>query len=134
METIRTEYQGDLRTEAIHVLSQQKLITDAPLDNNGKGQAFSPTDLVAASLTSCMLTLMDMTANVHGFSLGYVSAKTTKVMASAPRRISQIIIEFDLSATVYTEKQRKILKTAADNCPVFKSIHPDIKVEATYNY
>jgi putative redox protein len=134
METIRTEYQGEYRTEATHILSQQKLITDAPLDNNGKGQAFSPTDLVATALTSCMLTLMDMTANTHGFSLGYVSAKTTKVMASAPRRISQIIIVFDLSAAVYTERQKKILKTAADNCPVFKSIHPDIEVQATYIY
>ncbi len=134
METIRTTYLGDYRTEATHVLSGQKLITDAPIDNNGKGEAFSPTDLVATALTSCMLTLMDMTANSLGFSLGKVLCKTTKVMDSDPRRISQIIIDFDLSEKEYTDREIKILETAAKNCPVNKSIHPDIKVDLSFNY
>ncbi len=134
METVRTTYKGEYRTEATHVLSSQKIITDAPLDNQGKGEAFSPTDLVAAALTSCMLTLMDITANANGFSLGKVDAKTTKVMASAPRRVAEIIIVFDLSAKTYTDKQKEILERAAHNCPVAKSIHPDIKLDVTFNY
>lgn len=134
METIRTNYIGGYRTQATHMLSSEKLITDAPIDNNGKGEAFSPTDLVATALCSCMLTLMDMTANSHGFSLAHVSAKTTKIMASSPRRISEIKIEFDLSAAPYSEKERRILEVAAKNCPVNKSIHPDIKVDLTFNY
>lgn len=134
METVRTTYKGDYRTEAVHVLSSQQIITDAPLDNNGKGEAFSPTDLVAAALCSCMLTIMDMTAQAQGFSLGPTTAKTTKVMASAPRRISHIIIEFDLSARSYSDKERKTLEAAARHCPVAKSIHPDIAVDVTFGY
>ena len=134
METVRTIYKGEYRTEATHVLSSQKIITDAPIDNQGKGEAFSPTDLVAASLASCMLTLMDITANANGFSLGKVQAKTTKVMAAAPRRIAEIIIDFDLSPKTYTDKQKEILERAAHNCPVAKSIHPDIKQDVTFNY
>lgn len=134
METVITTYKGEYRTEATHVLSSQKIITDAPLDNQGKGEAFSPTDLVAAALTSCMLTLMDITANANGFSLGKVDAKTTKVMASAPRRVAEIIIVFDLGPKTYTDKQKEILERAAHNCPVAKSIHPDIKLDVTFNY
>jgi len=134
METIRTTYQGDYRTQATHVLSSQTIITDAPIDNNGKGEAFSPTDLVAAALCSCMLTIMDMSANANGFSLDKISSKTTKIMASNPRRISEIIIEFDLTSTHYTEKQKQILETAARNCPVAKSIHPDIATDIRFLY
>ncbi|TVQ14600.1 MAG: OsmC family peroxiredoxin [Bacteroidetes bacterium] len=134
METVRTTYMGDYRTEATHVLSSGKLITDAPLDNNGKGEAFSPTDLVATALCSCMITLMDITANGKGFSLGEVSAKTTKVMAANPRRISEIIIEFDLTAKSYTDKEKAILEHAARNCPVAKSIHTDIHVDVSFHY
>lgn len=134
METIRTTYLGEYRTQATHVLSSQTLITDAPIDNKGKGEAFSPTDLVATALTSCMLTLMDMTANSSGFSLGKVSCKTTKIMASDPRRIARIIIDFDLSQKEYTVRERRILEAAAKNCPVNKSIHPDIQVDVSFNY
>ncbi len=134
METVRTTYKGDLRTEAVHVRSGQTIITDAPVDNNGKGDAFSPTDLVAAALCSCMITIMDMSATTHGFKLGQTTARTTKVMASNPRRISEIIIEFDMGTTLYSAKERKILEVAAHTCPVAKSINPDIKVDVTFHY
>jgi uncharacterized OsmC-like protein len=134
METVRTTYLGGYRTQATHMLSSQQIITDAPLDNNGKGEAFSPTDLVSAALTSCMITLMDITANGKGFSLGDLAAKTTKIMAANPRRISQVIIEFDLSAKQYTERERVILEQSAKHCPVAKSIHPDIKLDVQFHY
>jgi putative redox protein len=134
METVKTIYKGEYRTQATHVKSSEKIITDAPVDNNGKGEYFSPTDLVAAGLASCMLTIIDMTANNHGFSLTAATARTTKIMASNPRRISEIIIEIDLSPGDYSEKQKKIMELAAHNCPVAKSIHPDIKVDIKYHY
>jgi putative redox protein len=134
METIRTSYLGGYRTQATHVLSSNQLITDAPLDNNGKGEAFSPTDLVATALGSCMLTLMDMTANKFDFSMGNADLKITKVMASNPRRISEILLEFDLRGKQYTQKQKEILERAAHTCPVAMSIHPDIKVDTRFHY
>jgi len=134
METSKTEYLGGYRTQATHLLSSQTIITDAPLDNKGKGEAFSPTDLVATALSSCMLTLMDITANNHGFTLEKAKVKTTKVMAANPRRISEVIIDFDLTGGNYSDKQKSILENAAKHCPVAKSIHPDIKVQTTFNY
>ncbi len=134
METSKTEYLGGYRTEATHILSSQTIITDAPLDNNGKGEAFSPTDLVATALSSCMLTIMDMTAVTHNFSLEKASVKTTKIMASKPRRIDEIIIDFNLRGSKYTGKQKTILENAAKHCPVAKSIHPDIKVVTHFHY
>ncbi len=134
METSKTEYLGGYRTQATHLLSSQTIITDAPLDNNGKGEAFSPTDLVATALSSCMLTLMDITAGNHGFALERASVKTTKIMAANPRRIAEIIIDFDIKGSNYTNKQKAILENAAKHCPVAKSIHPDIKVETHFHY
>ncbi len=134
METSKTIYLGGYRTHATHLLSSQTIITDAPVDNNGKGEAFSPTDLVATSLSSCMLTIMDITAVNKGFSLKRADVTTTKVMAANPRRISEIIIDFDLSGGNYTDKQKSILENAARHCPVAKSIHPDIMVKTTFNY
>lgn len=135
METVKTIYQGEYRTQATHLLSSQSIITDAPTDNNGKGEAFSPTDLVATALGSCMLTIMDMTANTHGFSLDHITVRTTKIMASNPRRIAEIVMDFDFNKEYpYTSKQKVILENAAKYCPVAKSIHPDIKVVTSFNY
>jgi putative redox protein len=134
METVKTIYQGDYRTQATHIQSSSQLITDAPTDNNGKGEAFSPTDLVATALASCMLTLMDMTARKYDFSLGEVTVSTTKIMAANPRRISAIVLDFDLASSEYTPKQREILERAAHTCPVALSIHPDIELKTTFNY
>ena len=93
METIRTVYVGNLRTEATHVKSGIKIITDAPVDNHGKGEAFSPTDLLAASLGSCMMTLMGIAASKHRIELSGTSMKITKIMAADPRRVAEVIVD-----------------------------------------
>ena len=106
METIRTVYLGELRTEAEHVSSGEKIITDAPVDNQGKGEAFSPTDLMSASLGSCMMTLMGIAARTHEIPFENIGCKITKVMAANPRRVHEIVVEFDMGATQYTDKQK----------------------------
>lgn len=127
METIRTKYLGELRTEAEHVKSGQKVITDAPLDNQGKGEAFSPSDLMTASLSSCMLTIMGIAARTHAIPFENITCKVTKIMVPNPRRVGEIVIEFDMGNAVYTEKQKAILQNAAHTCPVALSLHPDLK-------
>jgi putative redox protein len=124
METIRTRYIGNLRTSALHVQSSETLITDAPLDNQGRGEAFSPTDLLAASLGSCMLTIMGIAAREHKFSIDGTEVKITKIMASGPRRVSEIIIDLVFPHNDYSPKQKKIIKLSADTCPVALSLHP----------
>lgn len=134
MATIQTYYNGDLRTEATHLASGNSIITDAPIDNNGRGEAFSPTDLVCAALASCMLTIMGMLAN--RLELNIIGTKTdiTKVMAADPRRISEIIIAFTFPAHNFSPKDRSMLEQAARTCPVALSLHPDIKQVVTFNY
>jgi putative redox protein len=134
METIRTIYRGDLRTEALHVASGQKIITDAPLDNQGKGEAFSPTDLLSASLGSCMITLMGIAARTHNINIEGTSMKITKIMASNPRRVAEIVIEISMPGKDYSEKARTILEKAALTCPVALSLHPDLKQTVHFSY
>jgi putative redox protein len=134
METSHIKYLGDLRTQAIHLHSGSELITDAPLDNNGKAEAFSPTDLVATALGSCMLTIMGIAARTHGFPLEGTLVHITKIMNSEPRRIGEIIVELEFPNHSYTEKEKKIIEHAAFNCPVAKSLHSDIKQTICFNY
>lgn len=134
METIHTAYTGELRTSAKHLKSGIEIFTDAPTDNKGKGESFSPTDLVAASLGSCMLTIMGIAANEHGFNMDGTRIRITKIMASNPRRVSEIIVEFDFPPISYSEKEKKIMETAAINCPVAKSLHPDLIQKVVFNY
>ena len=134
MATIETSYLGELRTEAKHVLSGNTLITDAPLDNQGKGEAFSPTDLMSASLGSCMLTIMGIAAKEHGIDIDGSTCSITKIMAAEPRRVSEIQIRFNFPAIVYSDKQKIILERAAKNCPVAKSLHPDLVQSVSFNY
>ncbi len=134
METIRTVYLGELRTEAEHVKSGQKVITDAPLDNQGKGEAFSPSDLMTASLSSCMLTIMGIAARTHQIPFENISCKVTKIMVPNPRRVGEIIVEFDMGKNTYTDKQKAILTNAAHTCPVALSLHPDLKQTVTFNF
>ena len=134
METIRTIYSGNLRTEALHVKSGQKIITDAPLDNQGKGEAFSPTDLLSASLGSCMLTLMGIAAKTHQIDIEGATMKITKVMASNPRKVAEVIIEFTIPGKSFSEKEKKILEKAALTCPVALSLHPDLKQTVHFSY
>ena len=134
METIRTIYSGNLRTEAVHVKSGQKIITDAPVDNQGKGEAFSPTDLLSASLGSCMLTVMGIAANTHSIDLVGMTLKTTKIMASNPRKVSEVIVEFSIDGKNYSEKEKTILEKAALTCPVALSLHPDVKQTVHFSF
>lgn len=126
-ETIQTTYLGNLRTEAVHVQSGNKLLTDAPTDNNGKGETFSPTDLLAASLGSCILTIMGIKANEHKFSIEGAKAKSWKIMSSNPRRVAEVKIEFDFSMCTLSDKEKKILEKLVKISPVPLSLHDDTK-------
>ncbi|MHB8208486.1 OsmC family protein [Mucilaginibacter sp.] len=126
MATIETTYLGDLRTEATHLQSGTKIITDAPTDNQGKGEAFSPTDLLAESLAGCILTTMAIAARTHNINMDGTKAEVTKVMAPNPRRVAEIIINIKFPLE-YTDKEKKILELAAYGCPVHVSLHPDLK-------
>jgi uncharacterized OsmC-like protein len=125
MATIHTTYLGGLRTEATHLQSGTKIITDAPTDNKGKGEAFSPTDLLAESLASCILTTMGIAADVHGINIDSTEAEVTKIMAPNPRRVAEVIVNLKFPLT-YTDKEKQILELAATTCPVAVSLHPDV--------
>ena len=132
MPTSEIIYTSNLRTEATHVLSGDKIITDAPPDNKGRGEAFSPTDLVATSLATCMLTIMGISAREHGFSIDGTTASVTKVMYSTPRRIGEIHVSLRFPPNNYSEKEKKFIEKAAFTCPVSQSLHPDLKQEIEF--
>ncbi len=134
MATIETTYLGDLRTEATHVQSGNKIITDAPLDNKGKGEAFSPTDLLSAALGSCMLTIMGIAAREQGINIDGTTCSITKIMAADPRRVGEIQITFNFPSGDYSDKQKTILERAAHTCPVSKSLHPDLVESLVFNF
>ena len=134
MITLETIYKGGFRTEVTHVKSGTRLLTDAPVDNQGKGESFSPTDLLAASLGSCMLTIMGQAAKVHNFDIDGTSMKTTKVMGTNPRRVVEIIIELTFPHDNYSAKERKIIEAAANECPAARSLHPDLKQTLIFLY
>lgn len=135
MATAQSIYLGDLRTRAKHIQSGTEIITDAPLDNQGKGEAFSPTDLLATSLGSCMLTIMGIAARTHGFSINETTIEITKIMTDHPRKVAEIHLKFAMPPIDYSAHQKKILLLAATTCPVALSLHPDIsqKVEFAFN-
>jgi putative redox protein len=128
-------YEGDLRTVATHVQSGNKIETDAPTDNNGKGERFSPTDLVATALGSCMATIMGMKARDLNVDLKGMKIEIQKIMKADPRRIGGINATFSFPEKIVTdEKQRIILERAAHTCPVIYSINPDIEVKIVFNW
>jgi putative redox protein len=128
-------YEGELRTVALHNASGTTIETDAPLDNQGKGERFSPSDLVATALGSCMLTIMGQKARDMGIVLKGTSIEIQKTMKAEPRAISAISLTFHLPTELHlTEKQQTILQRAAETCPVKFSIHPDIDVQTHYNW
>jgi len=127
-------YQGGLRTLDTHIKSGNTLITDAPPDNNGKGEAFSPTDLVCASLSSCMMTIMGMVAERENIELKGLKSEITKIMASNPRKIAEIQIQFTHPGLVATDTQKQKLKTAALTCPVALSLSESIKQTVEFNW
>jgi uncharacterized OsmC-like protein len=137
MTTARIVYTGGLHTETTHVRSGQMIETDAPVDNKGKGAAFSPTDLCATSLGNCMITTLGIYAEAHGIDLPGMEADVTKHMASDPRRISRI----DVNLVIYLsaeqmqdEKLKQILHKVAETCPVARSLHPDIEQVLNLRY
>jgi putative redox protein len=128
MKTASIEYLGDLRTKAKHNRSGQEIITDAPIDNHGKGEAFSPTDLACTALGSCMLTVMGIAANTHSIDMKGATVEINKVMAENPRRISKIEVDIYMPAHIqYSSKEKAILTNAAKTCPVGRSLHPDLE-------
>ena len=132
MATVQTKYLGDLRTESVHLQSGNKLITDAPTDNQGRGEAFSPTDLLATAFGACVLTILGIAAQTHGFNIDGTEVETTKVMGTEPRRIVELITTFKFPHNNYSAKHKKILELTAKECPVFNSLHPDIKKTVSY--
>ncbi|PKP09366.1 MAG: osmotically inducible protein OsmC [Bacteroidetes bacterium HGW-Bacteroidetes-4] len=126
-ETIRTTYLGQLRTEAVHVQSGNKLITDAPTDNHGKGETFSPTDLLATSLASCILTIMGIKAEAAGFSIDGATAKSWKLMSENPRRVAEVKIEFDFSTCTLSDENKELLKSLVKVSPVPLSLHENTR-------
>ena len=134
METSRIKYTGDLRTVAVHVKSGQMFITDAPTDNQGRGEAFSPTDLLATSLGACAITVVGIASRTHGFNVDGTEIKITKIMASDPRRVSEVVVEMDFPPIKYSEKEKQIIRHTINTCPVGQSLHPDLKQTFILNF
>ena len=132
--SIENKYIGELRTESTHLKSSNVIITDAPTDNNGKGNAFSPTDLVASALCSCMTTVMGICANKNQFDLPNSTAHITKVMSSHPRRISKIIVEINFDSNNLSEQNIEKLIAVAKGCPVAQSLSSDLDQEVRFNF
>ena len=134
MATANTIYTGGLRTSSTHLKSGNEVVTDAPTDNHGKGEAFSPTDLAATSLGACMLTMMGIWAQGQSIDLADTKIEATKVMGTNPRRISEIHVNFTFPESLkLTDEQNAKLKEVALNCPVAKSLHPDLKQVVTFS-
>ena len=134
MSTSRIKYKGQLRTEFEHLKSGVKVISDAPTDNHGKGEAFSPTDMVATSLGTCMITIMGIVADKNQIPFENCTAEVTKVMGSNPRRISEIHINLSLAGNELNDSQKEQLEIAAKNCPVAKSLSSDIEQVLSFSY
>ena len=133
MSRVNIVYQNNLRTETEHIASGEKIITDAPVDNNGKGEAFSPTDLVATALGSCMITIMAISSNKYDIDMSGTNASVKKIMGSDPRRISEISIDINMNKNI-EEKDRKRLERSALTCPVHRSLHPDLEKKIRFIY
>ena len=133
MATVKTVYQGDLRTQATHIQSNTTILTDAPTDNHGRGEAFSPTDLLATALGSCMLTIMGIAASTHGFNIDGTEVETTKIMGTDPRRVVEIVVTLNFPSD-YSDKHKRIIEACAKECPVANSLSADLKQTITFNY
>ena len=135
MITIETKYLGDLRTENVHLQSGAKIVTDAPCDNRGKGQSFSPTDLLATALGNCIMTIMGIKAMDNGIDIVGTRLEITKIMASDPRRVAEVVVEFFFPQDKsYTEEERKLIESVAGTSPVPLSLHPELKQTIKFNW
>jgi len=133
MATSIVYYSSELRTESTHLQSGETYITDAPIDNEGKGEAFSPTDIIATGLANCMLTIMGIVATRKSLDIEGTKAEVTKIMGTEPRRISEIKIDFFFPKS-YDKNSKQILQTAAINCPVAKSLANDLTQTINFHY
>lgn len=126
-------YQGDLRTASTHLASGKEVITDAPVDNQGKGEAFSPTDLLSSALASCIMTIMGIKSRDMGIDLTGMTAEVTKIMATNPRRVDTVKITISIPLNP-DQKSKTIIENAGNTCPVAKSLHPDLTQEISYHW
>lgn len=134
MITSKVTYLGNLRTSCEHLASGTKIITDAPVDNHGKGEAFSPTDLVATSFASCMITIIGIYCDNHQLNFQHAEAAVTKIMGSNPRKIAKLVITLDLSGNGWEEKTQQKIIAAGKACPVAKTLEGNIEVEYTFTF
>ncbi len=134
MTTIKTIYLGELRTENEHLQSGNKVITDAPTDNRGKGEFFSPTDLLATALGSCIMTIMGIKARDNNIDIEGTQVDVTKIMASDPRRVAEVIVEFTFPKKGYSEEEKQLVESVAGISPVPLSLHPDLKQTIRFNW
>ncbi len=131
--TSKVTYLGELRTSSIHIQSGTEIISDAPTDNSGKGEAFSPTDTVANGLASCMMTMMGIKSKDLNVDLTNSTAEVTKIMGTDPRRIIEIQVKMDMAIAV-DQRTKLILERTAMTCPVLNSLHPNIIKDVTFNW
>ena len=134
MTTVKTIYLGDLRTENEHLQSGTKILTDAPTDNQGKGEAFSPTDLLATALGNCIMTIMGIKARDNGIDIKGTEIEVTKIMASDPRRVAEVVVEFNFPKKNYSDEEKKLIESVAGISPVPLSLHPDLKQTIKFNW
>jgi len=134
MEEYTLKYLGDLRVSARHERSGTEIITDAPVDNQGKGESFSPTDLLATSLGACMISVLGIVAKSHNIDIEGLNAKVQKIMNSEPRRVGEIIVDLNFPSDNYTEKEKAIFERTIYHCPVLLSLHEDVVKTIKINY
>ena len=134
MANMKAVYLGDLRVECTHVASGTTLVTDAPVDNNGKGEAFSPTDLCATALAACCMTIIGIYGRTHDVDVTGTSIDIVKTMSADPRRIGKIEIIFDMPDREYSPRQKAAIERCAHTCPVHLSLHPDVAQVFTFNW
>ncbi len=134
MATVTAKYLGDLRTECVHVASGTKLVTDAPVDNQGKGEAFSPTDLCATALAACAMTIIGIYGKSHDVDVTGTTIEVTKTMNANPRHIGKLEVVFTMPDREYTDKQKLLIERAAHTCPVHLSLHPDVEQVFTFKW
>lgn len=131
--TSKVTYLGNLRTSSVHIESGVEILSDAPKDNHGLGQAFSPTDTVANALGSCMISIMGIKAREMNLEMKGSTVEVTKIMQPEPRKIAKIIIVINMKADA-DDKTRTILERVAMNCPVLLSLNPDIEKDVAFNW
>jgi putative redox protein len=134
MEKLKVQYTKNLQTRLTHERSGSVIYTEAPVDNEGTGSNFSPTDMAASSLGACIFTIIGIAAKKHNFNIDGASVSITKIMTDNPRRIGELVLDFDFSGLTLDEKAKKIIDYAIANCPVNQSLHPDIKRNVKIKY